>query len=122
MTFMSPFLRGAVRQLEKGERGYQGRITYTIPTSSCTKPFECTIGVADVMGSLIKMSIDGGPVVFPKDKNLVFNLSLVYHRQMCESCRTKLTSIFNKCSADLWDKLPTSLNLPAWDMIKDFEV
>ena len=76
MTFMSPFLRRAVRQLEKSERDHQGRIIYTVPTSGFSTPLTPMMGVTDIMGSSLKMSIDERPVLFLKNNNSVFNLSL----------------------------------------------
>ena len=63
MTFMSPFLRRAVRQLEKSERDHQGRIIYTVPTSGCSTPLTPMMGVTNIMGSSLKMSIDERPVL-----------------------------------------------------------
>ncbi len=80
------------------------------------------MGVTDIMLSLLKLSIDERPALFLRDRNSVFNLSFVYSRQLCKNCLSEATSIFTKCREDLWVNLPACVNLPAWEMIKDFEL
>lgn len=121
MTFMAPFFQGVIRYLESDKLDVLGRIEYSIPTSDC-KSFYCKGRVPNILALLIKMSIDKNPVILPRDRNTALDLSLVHNHPLCESCRGELMSIFNRCRADMWDKLPMCVNLPTWEMIKESDV
>lgn len=96
-----------------------------IPSPQCRHKLACQRNLCFVLGELIAMGTsDMGSKLqtFPTNLEFYFMTSDGLDIYFCDCCKVLLETTLERQQHTWWTQLPGNFNLPAWEMIKDFDM